>query len=119
MALLTRSITHVRELACRPCDGTTRTQRNLINPAFLFVGREHAMFAIRSGFDESAIIATGEDSPLVGRARKNCTGVDLDPTFAFICEQQRFLAENEHRRGAEKMHPNHRRTRAEWPRAFG
>src|SRR5690348_2509247 len=102
MALLALSSEHARDLACRPCDGAIRTQRDLIDPALLVVDREHAMFAIAAGFDESAIITTGNNSRLVGRARKNCAGVDPDPTFALAGEQQRFLAENEHRRGTEK-----------------
>ena len=55
----------------------------------------------------------------VAGARQNAAGVDGDALFVLAREQQRFLAEHEHRRGAEKMHADDRRVRGDGPDAVG
>ena len=52
-----------------------------------------------------AVIAAGDDALAVGRAARMRAGVDGDALLAVLAgEQQRLLAQHEHRRLAKEMH---------------
>ena len=59
------------------------------------------MRAASIGRDQRAVVAAGEDKFAVGRARQNAAGVNGHALFAALArEQQRLLAQHEHRRRA-------------------
>ncbi len=99
---------HVRHLSGRPGDRSVGRQRHLINPTSLFVGGELSVLALSIGFDQRAIVAASDDALTVAGAAQNAAAVDLHAAFlAFGREQQRFLAQHEHRGLAEEMRGDH------------
>src|SRR4029079_8877413 len=102
----------MRSLDRRKCDRALRTERDLVDPAFLVVGSENAMFAVDAGFDEVAVIAASNNPRSVGRARQYCADVDRYAAFMVAGQQQCFLAKHEHWCRTEKMHADHGRARA-------
>jgi hypothetical protein len=95
----------MRGLAGRPGDGAIRTDRDLIDPALPVIGGQNLERSVPVGGDQQAVVAAGDDTPAVGGAGENRTPVNGHLLLAFgRGEQQRFLAEHEHRRLPEKMY---------------
>ena len=111
---------HVRDLARRPGDRAVGTERDLIDPALLVVGGEHAMLAVGVGRDELAVVAAGDDALAVRGAGEDAAAVDRRRGARHSpAKQQRLLAEHEDRRRAEKMHADDRRARVNGADAVG
>jgi hypothetical protein len=119
LALLALLGEHMRDFAGRPGGRAVRPERELVDPAFLVVAGEHANSAGGIGRDEIAVVTASDDMLAVAGARQNAAGMDGDARFVFTREQQRFLAQHEHRRGAEEMHADDGCVRGDGPDAVG
>ena len=102
---------NVRSFRRGPCHRIVRTQCDLIDPALLVVGSQHAMHPICACRNELAIVSAGDDAPTIRDASQNATCMDRDLTFGFIREKQRFLAEHKHWRLAQEMRTDQARPR--------
>ena len=82
----------------------------MIDPSLLFVRCEPTVIALRTGFDEIAVVASGDDPFSIGVAVENRAGMYNDaPLATFTGESQRLFAEHEYRRRSQKMHADNRR----------
>jgi hypothetical protein len=69
------------------------------------------MPAIRTCFNELAVIAAGDDTRSVGGACQNCAGMNRYAEFGVASKQKRFLAKYKYRRWTEEMHADDGRAR--------
>src|SRR5664279_1020746 len=110
----------MRGLAGRPGERAVRAQSNLIDPSSLVVGGEDRVFAANIGRHQGAVVAAGQDANTVRSAGEDRTSVHDDALFAlFGCEEQVFLAQNENRCSAEKMHADDSAARRDRADAVG
>src|SRR3569833_1100463 len=109
-ALLALAGDDARDLARGPGDRAVGAKRHLVDPALLVVGRELARRALRVGRHQLAVVTTGDDAFAVGRGREDAAAVHGDLALA-VGEQQRLLAEHEHRRTLEEMNRDDLRVR--------
>src|SRR5262245_10217988 len=68
--------------AGRPGNGVVWAHRDVVDPAFLLVGGEDPVLAIRTGFPDHAVIATRYDARSVGRASQDTARVNREPVFS-------------------------------------
>ena len=61
---------HEGGLAGRPGDGAVGPERDVIDPAFLLVGRDNGVLAGLLGRNDLAVVAAGDDALAVGCARE-------------------------------------------------
>ena len=96
---------HERGLAGRPGDRAVRPERDLIDPAALWIGGKRLAFALGIGRDQLAVVTAGDDALAVGRCREDGAAVGVDAPWLAVAagEHDRFLGQHEGRRLAEKM----------------
>src|SRR5262249_48276922 len=97
-------------LAGRPGNGVVWAHRNVVDPAFLVVGGEDPVLAIRTGFRNHAVIATGYDTRSVGPACQDSARVSRDAVFSLADKQQFLLAKHEHGCSPKEVQADDRRT---------
>ncbi len=95
---------HECRLAGRPGDRAVRTERDMIDPASLGVGRQHPARA-DVGRHHLAVVAAADNAFAVAGGGENGAAMHRHPAqfAARLGEQQRFLAEREHGGAAEEM----------------
>ena len=76
---------------------------------------------VGAGRDHRAVVAAGDDALAVARRRENAAAMHRDALGLAVArhEQQRLLAEHEHRHVAEKIRGDHRAAGREQPGALG
>src|SRR4051812_11884650 len=97
--LLALRCLHEGLLACRPCDRTVRSWRDVIDPAPPGVGRDDGGVARCAGRDHLAVIAAGDEAGSVACGAENAAAMHGDAALAVLAgEYECLLAEREHRR---------------------
>src|SRR6478609_9113902 len=109
----------VGDLACRPGDRTVRPDRDLIDPALVFVRGKHTVLAVRTRLDETAVIAARNNALPVGRAGEDGARMDRHAALGLAVEKKRLLTEHEDRRRTQKMNADDRRAGVEAPHTIG
>ncbi len=95
-------------LARRPGDRVVGSERDLVDPTFSLVGRDHVAAPVRVGDNDLAVVAAGRKAVSVAVGAQDRAGMNAQTLRAAVrCrEQDRFLAEDEGRLPPKKMQTN-------------
>jgi len=107
-------------LASRPGDRTVRTGRDMVDPASLAVGCDHAGLAVHAGRHDLAVVAAGDDAIRVRARAENCAAMRRDRARLAHARHQdeRLLAQHQDRGVAEKMRAHDACAGLDRPRAL-
>src|SRR5271157_1636934 len=72
---------HEGRLAGGPGDEPVGPDRDVVDPAMLWIGGERAGFALCIGGDDLAVVAATDDAFVVGCGREDRAGMDRDPSW--------------------------------------
>src|SRR5262249_13372847 len=95
----------------RPGDRAVRAERDVIDPAALWVLPDHARLAGCVERDDLAVVAAGDEAITVTRAREDAAVMHGDAPLGRLLrrQQHRFLAQHESRNLLEEMRGDDRR----------